>query len=122
MKLLNYVLEIRSKNKKIFKYGRPTMLVSKLPGDLLKIELDFLERWSEFSEGGGTDLMGEENNFFIFENEKQDIFEVIFYFDKPCRIVSQMSKKHWTAIIQSNRSNDQLLSSNHQKYYKHYNL
>ena len=99
-----------AKGKKMFKHRKPTVMLTKLPGEAAELYVDFLERWHFCAGGGGWDKRGKYESL-CFDNQDEanpkapyDGFEIKLYFNKDVHIIGHNDKKCWYGYVQSWKS------------------
>ena len=60
------------KSKRMFKWRKPTIFLTKLPGEMAEMHVDFLERWNFEAGGGGTNSKGEYYETLAFSNSNDN--------------------------------------------------
>ncbi len=111
-----YTFQRKANGRKMFKWRKPTVHLTKMPGDTAYLYIDFLERWNVSHTGGGYDKRHGHYETIGFDNDDPyavsygpggtayDGFEIKLYFNKKCHIIGQNDKKCWYGIVQSDRS------------------
>ena len=115
--------ERKAKGKRMFKWRKPTVILSKLPGDCARLYIDFSERWNFACSGGGSNSKGEYYEVLGFSNLNDedpvntpyDGFEIRLFFNKPVEIIGQNGKRYWEGYIQSCRSWKQTMKNVNKK-------
>ncbi len=95
--------------------SRPQIFLTKLPGDMAELQIDFCERWNLMSTGGGWRDDGLYEDIWIFDNQyedekKYDIFEIKIVFNKKVYIIGENCKRYWLGVVQSEASRNQVFN------------